>query len=68
MLHLASMYLRQYHDTDPELRGCDELGNSDGEQLLLLLLVVVLVVLVNDVYKDIDGMSDNLERGHLISV
>lgn len=44
------LYLRQY--TDPELRGCDVLGNSEEEQL------------VKAVYKDIDRMSDNLERGH----
>ena len=46
------LYLRQY--TDPELRGCDELRNSEEEQL------------VKAVYKDIDGMSDNLKRGHEI--
>jgi hypothetical protein len=44
------LYLRQY--TDPELQGCDVLGNSEEEQL------------VKAVYKGIDRMSDNLERGH----
>ncbi len=44
------LYLRQY--SDPELRGCDVPGNSEEEQL------------VKAVYKDIDRMSDNLERGH----
>ena len=43
------LYLRQY--TDPELRGCDELGDSEEEQL------------VKVVYKDIDNMTDNLRRG-----
>lgn len=49
---ILPVYLHQY--TDPELRGCDELGNSEEEQL------------VKAVYKDIDSTSDNLEPGHEI--
>ena len=41
------LYLRQY--SDPELRGCDALGDSEEEQL------------VKAVYKDIDHMPDNLK-------
>jgi hypothetical protein len=50
MFQYPILYLRQY--SDPELRGCDALGDSKEEQL------------VKAVYKNIDRMSDNLERGH----